>query len=293
MRRAKRRSSGGAQIHRGRSQDARGSLPVFGHRRRGSGGDDRRSNVGDGTPGPLTRRIRELYAAQSGIKTPEFRAIFPLSQLQHCARLDAKVPRDPHAAETMGEPMSDKQQNLQDTFLNAVRKSKAAVTIFLINGVKLQGNITWFDNFCVLLRRDGQSQLVYKHAISTVMPMGPIQLQDEPRRRPELRQQRFRHSCRAEEPQRAGKALRDAEARLEEAVGLTAAIHLDVVVAQIAPLARPTPATLLGTGKVEEIAALAQGRMSRTSSSSMPICRRCSSAIWRRPGTARCWTAPR
>ena len=87
---------------------------------------------------------------------------------------------NPRATETMGEPMSDKQQNLQDTFLNAVRKSKAAVTIFLINGVKLQGNITWFDNFCVLLRRDGQSQLVYKHAISTVMPMGPIQLQDEP-----------------------------------------------------------------------------------------------------------------
>ena len=57
----------------------------------------------------------------------------------------------------MGEPMSEKQQNLQDTFLNAVRKSKSAVTIFLVNGVKLQGNITWFDNFCVLLRRDGQS----------------------------------------------------------------------------------------------------------------------------------------
>ena len=76
----------------------------------------------------------------------------------------------------MGEPMSDKQQNLQDTFLNAVRKSKSAVTIFLINGVKLQGNITWFDNFCVLLRRDGQSQLVYKHAISTIMPGAPISL---------------------------------------------------------------------------------------------------------------------
>ena len=75
--------------------------------------------------------------------------------------------------------MSDKQQNLQDTFLNAVRKSKSPVTIFLINGVKLQGNITWFDNFCVLLRRDGQAQLVYKHAISTVMPMGPIQLQEQ------------------------------------------------------------------------------------------------------------------
>jgi len=72
--------------------------------------------------------------------------------------------------------MSEKQQNLQDTFLNAVRKSKSPVTIFLVNGVKLQGNITWFDNFCVLLRRDGQAQLVYKHAISTVMPATPIQL---------------------------------------------------------------------------------------------------------------------
>ena len=79
----------------------------------------------------------------------------------------------------LDSPMSEKQQNLQDTFLNAVRKSKSAVTIFLVNGVKLQGNITWFDNFCVLLRRDGQAQLVYKHAISTVMPLGPIQLQDE------------------------------------------------------------------------------------------------------------------
>ena len=89
------------------------------------------------------------------------------------------VPRcrvTPRAAETMGEPMSDKQQNLQDTFLNAVRKSKSAVTIFLVNGVKLQGVVTWFDNFCVLLRRDGHSQLVYKHAISTIMPGHPIQL---------------------------------------------------------------------------------------------------------------------
>ena len=75
--------------------------------------------------------------------------------------------------------MTEKPHNLQDTFLNAVRKSKTSVTIYLVNGVKLQGNITWFDNFCVLLRRDGQVQLVYKHAISTVMPMGPVQLQDE------------------------------------------------------------------------------------------------------------------
>lgn len=70
----------------------------------------------------------------------------------------------------------DRKQNLQDTFLNAVRKSRTPLTIFLVNGVKLQGVITWFDNFCVLLRRDGQVQLVYKHAISTVMPGAPVQL---------------------------------------------------------------------------------------------------------------------
>ncbi|MAU41990.1 MAG: RNA chaperone Hfq [Kordiimonas sp.] len=72
--------------------------------------------------------------------------------------------------------MSDKNHNLQDVFLNHVRKSKTPVTVFLVNGVKLQGVITWFDNFCVLLRRDGMSQLVYKHAISTIMPAGPVQL---------------------------------------------------------------------------------------------------------------------
>jgi host factor-I protein len=71
---------------------------------------------------------------------------------------------------------SEKAQNLQDTFLNHVRKSKTSVTIFLVNGVKLQGFVTWFDNFCVLLRRDGHSQLVYKHAISTIMPAAPIQM---------------------------------------------------------------------------------------------------------------------
>ena len=71
---------------------------------------------------------------------------------------------------------SEKKQNLQDAFLNHVRKIKTPVTIFLVNGVKLQGVVTWFDNFCVLLRRDGHSQLVYKHAISTVMPSQPVQL---------------------------------------------------------------------------------------------------------------------
>ena len=73
---------------------------------------------------------------------------------------------------------AERTQSLQDTFLNHVRKNKTPLTIFLVNGVKLQGVVTWFDNFCVLLRRDGHSQLVYKHAISTIMPGAPIQLLD-------------------------------------------------------------------------------------------------------------------
>ncbi len=72
--------------------------------------------------------------------------------------------------------MADKSQNVQDVFLNHVRKLKMPVTVFLVNGVKLQGVITWFDNFSMLLRRESHAQLVYKHAISTVMPMNPINL---------------------------------------------------------------------------------------------------------------------
>ncbi|HEU4704900.1 MAG TPA: RNA chaperone Hfq [Sphingomicrobium sp.] len=66
--------------------------------------------------------------------------------------------------------MADKALSLQDHFLNSVRRAKAPVTIFLVKGVKLQGVITWFDSFSLLLRRDGVSQLVYKHSISTIMP---------------------------------------------------------------------------------------------------------------------------
>jgi host factor-I protein len=91
------------------------------------------------------------------------------------------APTTENAKETNN--MAERAQNLQDTFLNHVRKNKTPLTIFLVNGVKLQGIVTWFDNFCVLLRRDGHSQLVYKHAISTVMPGSPLQLfepSDEP-----------------------------------------------------------------------------------------------------------------
>lgn len=63
---------------------------------------------------------------------------------------------------------------MQDAFLNLLRKTKAPVTVFLVKGVKLQGIVTWFDNFSILLRRDGQSQLVYKHAVSTIMPGQPV-----------------------------------------------------------------------------------------------------------------------
>lgn len=75
--------------------------------------------------------------------------------------------------------MPDKPQNVQDVFLNKVRKEKMAVTVFLVNGVKLQGIITWFDNFSMLLRRESHVQLIYKHAISTIMPGGPLSLYDE------------------------------------------------------------------------------------------------------------------
>lgn len=75
--------------------------------------------------------------------------------------------------------MAEKVQQLQDKFLNEVRKEKVQVTVFLMNGVKLQGVITWFDSFSILLKRDNLAQLVYKHAISTIMPGQPINLYDE------------------------------------------------------------------------------------------------------------------
>ncbi len=95
--------------------------------------------------------------------------------------------------------MADKVNNLQDLFLNGVRRSKTPVTMFLVKGVKLQGIITWFDNFSVLLRREGQAQLIYKHAISTIMPAQPIDLgaidgageEQGERRKPALLQEAF------------------------------------------------------------------------------------------------------
>ena len=69
--------------------------------------------------------------------------------------------------------MAAKSLSLQDHFLNSVRRAKSPVTIFLVKGVKLQGVVTWFDAFSLLLRREGAAQLVYKHSISTIMPSEP------------------------------------------------------------------------------------------------------------------------
>jgi host factor-I protein len=75
-----------------------------------------------------------------------------------------------------GAKVTENKQNVQDVFLNTLRKNKTPVTIYLVNGVQLKGVVTWFDNFSLLLRRDAHAQLVYKHAISTIMPGVPLQL---------------------------------------------------------------------------------------------------------------------
>ena len=71
--------------------------------------------------------------------------------------------------------MSNKGQTLQDPFLNTLRKEHIAVSIYLVNGIKLQGHIESFDQYVVLLRNT-VTQMVYKHAISTVVPVRPIRL---------------------------------------------------------------------------------------------------------------------
>ena len=73
--------------------------------------------------------------------------------------------------------MSQEIQDVQSDFLNDIRKNKISVTVFLVNGVKLQGIITWFDIFSLLLRRDGHTQLIYKHAVSTIMPGSPVDIE--------------------------------------------------------------------------------------------------------------------
>lgn len=70
-------------------------------------------------------------------------------------------------------------KNAQNDFLNDIKENKIAVTVFLINGVKLQGVITWFDEGSLLLRRDGHTQLVYNHAVSTIMPSTAVDVVED------------------------------------------------------------------------------------------------------------------
>jgi host factor-I protein len=104
-----------------------------------------------------------------------------MSETLHCAwgheREATERPAPWREQQERVNPMAnEKTQNVQDVFLNHIRKNKIPVTIFLINGVKLQGVVSSFDNFCLLLRRDGHVQLVYKHAVSTVMPAAVVRL---------------------------------------------------------------------------------------------------------------------
>ncbi|WP_414711870.1 RNA chaperone Hfq [Sphingomonas sp. CFBP9021] len=98
-------------------------------------------------------------------RSPGNRVISDAGKRRHAGKVPPK---------TRVIPLAEKIGSLQDLFLNALRRTKTPVTMFLVKGVKLQGIVTWFDNFSVLLRRDGQSQLIYKHAISTIMPAGPM-----------------------------------------------------------------------------------------------------------------------
>ncbi|MDE2561857.1 MAG: RNA chaperone Hfq [Sphingomonadales bacterium] len=123
----------------------------------------------------------------------------PRSKPEPTVESDA-APR-PAASEKSAASAGKNGQNLQDAFLNLLRKNKVPVTMFLVKGVKLQGIVTWFDNFSILLRRDGQSQLVYKHAISTIMPGSQLSIEqftggDDASRKARLLQDVFLSSVR-------------------------------------------------------------------------------------------------
>lgn len=81
------------------------------------------------------------------------------------------------------------KNNLQDIFLTKVRKQSLPVTVFLMNGFQLRGSVTGFDSFTVVLDTDGKQQVIYKHAISTIIPVHPVPLND-PERRPDRRADR-------------------------------------------------------------------------------------------------------
>jgi len=72
-----------------------------------------------------------------------------------------------------------KNQNLQDVFLNQARKKAVMLTVFLVNGFQLRGTVTGFDSFTLVLDSDGKQQLIYKHAVSTIIPVRALRLEQE------------------------------------------------------------------------------------------------------------------
>ena len=161
---------------------------------------------------------------------------------------------------------------MQDLFLAAAARDRERMTLFLVNGVMLQGSVTAFDQFSLLLERGGQIQLVYKHAISTLQPDHALKLEREPAVTKIRRKRRLNNFdgngaievARGERalivvPELPGEASRrSADARIEEAEGLAEAIGVVVAAERVFRLRAVRPATLLGKGQVEEVAALAK-----------------------------------
>ena len=104
--------------------------------------------------------------------------------------------------------MSEKAQTVQDVFLNYLRNNKTPVTLFLMNGIKLQGTVAWFDNFSMVLRRDGHSQLVYKSTISTIMPLAPVPLFDGERSPQQAKAPNATAGCQRSMRSYGGRSLR-------------------------------------------------------------------------------------
>ena len=90
--------------------------------------------------------------------------------------MPAQAPADLAAAGAGGEGGNGRKAALQDLFLQAASRQHEAMTVFLVNGVMLQGAVADFDQFSLMLERGGQVQLVYKHAISTMQPDQPLDL---------------------------------------------------------------------------------------------------------------------
>ena len=141
---------------------------------------------------------------------------------------------------------------VQSDFLDDIKEGKVAVTVFLINGVKLQGIITQQDEESLLLRRDGHTQLVYKHAVSTIMPSVAVDIAEE---QPLIEVQQNRHFNAAVVcPEVFGEPTSlSPESRLAEAEGLALAIRLNVVYKESLNIKEIKPSAYFSKGFLERL----------------------------------------